>query len=713
MPYRYFIILSAAALALASCTSQRLPDIKHASYPVTKKVDSSDVYFGTKVADPYRWLEDDNSEETRAWVKKQQDVTHGYLSQIPFRETIRKRLERLWNYPKYGIPFHKGAYLFFSKNNGLQNQSVIYIQKDGADSARVLLDPNTFSKDGTVALRGFSVSPDARYAAYSIARSGSDWNEIYVLDIENNRLLEDRLSWIKFSSMAWRGNGFYYSRYDAPKSHKAYSAKNEYHKVYYHAIGTPQKTDPLVFMSPGHPQRTNYAQTTDDGRFLIIYEAEGTSGSAVYVQDFKRGDHKPRRIIEGFDNEYTVIDNLDDRLLMMTTDGAPKWRLVAVDPRRPQAENWQTVIPENENVLRSATLIGDKIAATYMEDVKSVVRLFSRNGKPAGAIRLPGIGNVSGIRGSKDESTAWYGFSSFTYPTTIFQYDVKSGRSELFYRPKTGFNPGAYTTKQVFYTSKDGTRIPMFIVHKKGINLDGGNPTLLYGYGGFNISITPRFSIVNLILLENGFVYAVPNIRGGGEYGEAWHRAGIKTHKQNVFDDFIAAAEYLIDNGYTSTNKLAMYGRSNGGLLIGAVLTQRPDLMKVALPTVGVLDMLRYHKFTIGWAWASDYGRSDESREMFRYLYGYSPLHNIKPGTHYPATMISTADHDDRVVPAHSFKFAAALQAAQGGEAPVLIRIESKAGHGGGKPTSKIIEEYTDLWSFTMYHLGVIPGDEN
>ncbi|RMH63166.1 MAG: S9 family peptidase [Calditrichaeota bacterium] len=700
-----FILL----FVLAACQQKALPDIHHDPYPVAHKTDSSDVYFGKRVADPYRWLEDDNSEATLEWVKKEQAVTSAYLEQIPFRESIRKRLEKLWNYPKIGVPFRKGAYLFFSKNSGLQNQSVIYIQKDGEDSARVFLDPNTFSEDGTVALSGFSVSPNARYAAYSLARSGSDWKEILVIDIATGQTLKDHLKWIKFSSMAWRGNGFYYSRYDAPEEGKAYSAKNEYHKVYYHTIGTPQEEDQLIFMSRNHPQRTNYAQTTDDGRFLIIYESEGTSGSAVYVQDFKRRDSKPRLVFPGYDQEYSVIDNLGDKLLVMTTVDAPKWQLVAVDPRHAQKEKWHAVIPESKNVLRSATRIGDKIAAAYMEDVKSVVRLFTLDGREAGQLQLPGIGTVGAIRGSKEDNTAYYSFSSFTYPTSIFSYDVAANTSRLYYRPETGLNPDDYTTRQVFYKSKDGTDIPMFIVHKKGLTQNGQNPTLLYGYGGFNISITPRFSVVNLLLLENGFVYAVPNIRGGGEYGEAWHKAGIKTNKQNVFDDFIAAAEYLIDQGYTSSSHLAMYGRSNGGLLIGAVLTQRPDLMQVALPTVGVLDMLRYHKFTIGWAWASDYGRSDDSREMFEYLYGYSPLHNIRPGTHYPATMISTADHDDRVVPAHSFKFAAALQAAQGGDAPILIRIESKAGHGGGKPTSKIIAEYTDMWSFMMYHLSVIP----
>ncbi|HED11240.1 MAG TPA: S9 family peptidase [Caldithrix abyssi] len=694
---------------VTACDRSGFPPIKTDPYPVAKKVDSSNVYFGTRVEDPYRWLEDDNSLETLEWVKAENKVTDHYLEQIPFRDKIRSRLQELWDFPKYGVPFRKGEYIFFSKNDGMQNQSVIYIQKGEEGTPEVFLDPNTLSKDGTVALRGFSVNKSARYAAYSVAHSGSDWNEIFIMDIETRKRLPDHLKWVKFSSMAWHGNGFYYSRYAAPRDGKIFSAKNEYHMVYYHTVGTPQSQDKLIFKSEGYPQRTHYAQTTDDERFLIIYQAEGTSGSALYVRDLNKSSSRLKQVVSDYDYEYSVIDNVDNQLLILTTRGAPKWHLVKMNLRDPRPEKWQTIIPENKNVLKRAVLIGGKIAASYMEDVKSTVRLFNMDGSPAGVMELPGIGTVGSIRGSKDKEIAFYSFSSFTFPTTIYRYDVSGNSSTVYHQPELNFRTEDYETRQVFYTSKDGTKIPMFIVHKKGLKLDGNNPTLLYGYGGFNISITPRFSVVNLVLLENGFVYAVPNIRGGGEYGEAWHKAGIKMNKQNVFDDFIAAAEYLIKEKYTSPQKLAIYGRSNGGLLVGACLTQRPDLFKAAIPAVGVLDMLRYHKFTIGWAWASDYGRSDDSREMFAYLYGYSPLHNIKPGTHYPATLITTADHDDRVVPAHSFKFAATLQEAQGGDAPVLIRIETKAGHGAGKPTAKVIDEYTDMWSFIMYQLQVKP----
>ncbi len=709
MPFFSRLLAGLGLAILMACNTSSFPPIETAAYPLAKKVDSSDVYFGTRVEDPYRWLEDDNALETLEWVKAENKVTDHYLEQIPFRDKIRNRLRELWDYPRYGVPFRKGDYIFFSKNDGMQNQSVIYIQKGEEGTPEVFLDPNTLSKDGTVALGGFSVDKEARYAAYSITHSGSDWNEIFIMDIQTRKLLPDHLQWVKFSSMAWHGNGFYYSRYAAPGDGKIFSGKNEYHMVYYHTVGTPQSEDRLIFRSEGYPQRTHYAQTTDDERFLIVYQAEGTSGSALYVQDLSRPGSKLKQTIRGFDYEYTVIDNVGDRLLILTTNGAPKWRLIKMDLRDPRPEKWQTVIPESDNVLKSVVLIGGKIAATYMEDVKSAVRLFGMDGRPAGEMALPGIGTVGSIRGGKERPVAFYSFSSFTFPTTIYRYDVAANTSTVYHQPQLGFRAGDYETRQVFYTSKDGTKIPMFIVHKKGMKLDGGNPALLYGYGGFNISITPRFSVVNLVLLESGFVYAVPNIRGGGEYGEAWHKAGTKMNKQNVFDDFIAAAEYLIREKYTNPEKLAIYGRSNGGLLVGACLTQRPDLFRATIPGVGVLDMLRYHKFTIGWAWASDYGRSDDSREMFEYLHGYSPLHNIRPGTHYPATMITTADHDDRVVPAHSFKFAATLQEAQGGEAPVLIRIETKAGHGAGKPTAKVIDEYTDMWSFIMYQLQVEP----
>ncbi len=696
---RYLILL--IVITDLACSHQT--KIRHLPYPRTRTVDTVDTYFGERVADPYRWLEDDNSAETAAWVKAENKVTQDYLSKIALRPKIKKRLEALWNYPKFGIPFKRGDYYFFSKNDGMQNQSVVYIQKGINGAPAVFLDPNRLSEDGTVALSGLSVDHNAQYAAYAIARSGSDWNEIFVKDVRGRKTLSDHLKWVKFSGMSWQGNGFYYSRYPEPRKSKALSGKNKFHKVYYHRIGDPQSADRLVFEDATHPFRTCYAQTTRDEAFLIIFESEGTSGSALYLQ--AKGQKSFTPVVTDFNNDYSVIDHLNGRLLVMTNRDAPRWRLVQIDPKHPAPANWKTLIPESKDVLKSVVTAGDKIIATYMQDVKSAAYLFDMDGKPAGTIKLPGIGTLTGFNGQQKDNTAFYGFTSFTFPTTIYKFDVKNNRSAVYHQPKISFDAGGYESRQVFYKSKDGTRIPMFLTYKKGMEQNGANPTLLYAYGGFDISITPGFRVTTLALLEKGFIYAVPNIRGGGEYGEAWHKAGTKMHKQNVFDDFIAAAEYLIKEGYTSPQKLAVSGRSNGGLLIGACMTQRPDLFRVALPGVGVMDMLRYQKFTIGWAWASDYGRSDDSKEMFEYLYHYSPLHNIKKGVSYPATLITTADHDDRVVPAHSFKFAATLQAAQAGDNPVLIRIDHKAGHGGGKPTAKIIDEYADLWAFVMYNL--------
>ncbi len=678
-------------------------------YPEAKRVDQVDDYFGTKVADPYRWLEDDNSDETAEWVKAENKVTFGYLEKIPFRDKIKERLKKIWDYPKYGVPFKKGENYFYFKNDGLQNQSVLYIQKGLDGKPEVFLDPNKLSEDGTVALAGVSVSKDGKYFAYSIARSGSDWNEVFFMDVESKEKLKDHLKWVKFSGMSWKDDGVYYSRYDAPKEGDELSGKNEYHKVYYHKVGTSQNDDILIYENKKYPLRNYYAGTTEDESYLILTETESTSGNSLYVRKEDSDKKDFILIAKGFDYDYNVIDNIDNMLLVYTNYEAPRYKLVMIDPEKPDVKNWKDVIPEQKDVLQSVSLIGGKIVAEYMHDAASRAYIYKYDGKQIGELSLPGIGSMGGLSGKKDENTAFYSFTSFTFPSTIYKYDISKNKSEVYRKPEIDFDGTRYETKQVFYESKDGTKIPMFIIHKKGLKLNGSNPAYLYGYGGFNISLTPSFSLTRLILLENNFVVAIANLRGGGEYGEEWHKAGTKFRKQNVFDDFIAAAEYLIKDGYTSSKKLAIAGGSNGGLLVGACMTQRPDLFKVALPAVGVLDMLRYHKFTIGWAWATDYGTSEESDEMFKYLYEYSPVHNVKKGTCYPATLITTADHDDRVVPAHSFKFAAELQAKQLCDNPVLIRIETKAGHGGGKPTSKIIEEYTDVWSFMMYNLGVEP----
>ncbi len=707
-------LFAVGAMLLSGCNNgtkkmEKPKKISLMPYPETRKVDTVDTYFGVKVPDPYRWLENDTAKETQAWVEAENKVTQNYLQQIPFRKKIKKRLENLWNYPKYDTPFKRGNRYFYFKNDGLQNQSVLYMLERLDGEPTVLLDPNTLSADGTAALSGMSISKDGHYLAYSISRSGSDWQEIFVREIDSKKDLKDHIRWVKFSGIAWKDDGFYYSRYDAPVQGKEFSNQNEYHKVYYHRLGEAQTKDELIYKNDRFPLRNYYASTTEDESVLILTESESTSGNALFVKRYgKDKDFIP--LAKGFDFDYQVIDNAGDQLLVKTNEDAPKYKLVLIDPDRPQKENWKTIIPEKEEVLGGITLLGGKLVVDYMKDAYSKVLIFDLQGNQEGELALPGIGTFSGMQGRKEDSTGFFAFTSFTSPTTIYRYNIKTNTPEMYRHSEIDFNFDDYVTKQVFYTSKDGTKVPMFIVHKKGIKLDGNNPTLLYAYGGFNISLTPSFSITRLVLLENGFVFAMPNIRGGGEYGEEWHKAGTKMHKQNVFDDFIAAAEYLIHEKYTSPEKLAIQGGSNGGLLMGACLTQRPDLFGVVLPAVGVLDMLRYHLFTIGWAWASDYGRSDESKEMFEYLYAYSPLHNIRKGTCYPATLVTTGDHDDRVVPAHSFKFIATLQAAQGCDHPVLIRIATKAGHGAGKPTSKIIEEYADLWSFTMWNLGVSPN---
>ncbi len=679
------------------------------NYPETKKTDVTDTYFGTVVADPYRWLEDDRSEETATWVEAQNQVTSTYFNQIPFRAQLKNRLTELWNYPRYGVPFREAGNYFFYKNDGIQNQSILYVQKSLKDKPQVLLDPNKMSADGTVALGSLSVSRDGNYLAYSISNAGSDWNEIYVLDVNTKELLPEKLEWVKFSGISWKDDGFYYSRYDKPEGKSELSSKNEFHKVYYHKIGTPQSEDVLIYSSNEHPLRNYGGYTTEDESLLVISESESTHGNSLYVKDLKNPSAAFKQIAEGFEFEYGVVHNEGNLIYVLTNDNAPRYRLIAINIDNPVRSNWKDIIPETENVLQSVNVGAGKFIAEYMKDATSKVLVMDYNGKVLHQMKLPGIGTMGGFSSKEGEKTAFYAFTSFTFPSTIYKYDINTNHSEVFYKSEIDFNSDLYESEQVFYTSKDGTKVPMFLVHKKGLKKDGNNPVYLYGYGGFNVSLTPSFSASRLVWLENGGIFAMANLRGGGEYGEEWHEAGTKLKKQNVFDDFIGAAEYLISNKYTSAKKIAIAGGSNGGLLVGACMTQRPDLFGVALPAVGVMDMLRFHKFTIGWAWTGDYGSSDNEEE-FRYLLGYSPLHNLKKGVCYPPTLITTADHDDRVVPAHSFKFAAALQAAQSCSNPALIRIETKAGHGAGKPISKLIEESADIWSFIMYNLGMKPA---
>lgn len=700
-----YSVFAAAALAL-SFTGGGNGKIQ---YPQTKKTEVVDDYFGTRVADPYRWLENDTAAEVGQWVKSQNQVTQNYLSQIPYRKAIQNRLADIWNYEKYSAPFKKGGKFYFYKNNGLQNQSVLYVQNDLKSEPKVFLDPNKLSNDGTVSLGGTSFSKDGKKMAYSINRSGSDWQEIYVLDVATQKRTKDSLRWVKFSDMAWKGDGFYYSRYDEPKGASELSSQNKYQKIYFHKLSTDQKEDKLVFMDEKRAKIGFGAGTTEDERFLLIYGTEGAAtGNELYVQDLNDKNSKITKILDGFANNYSVINNIDGKLLIHTDKGASKYKLVLVDPKNPAENNWVTVLPEKNEVLQSVSLAAGKIFAFYMKDAAKYVYQYDMSGKLEREVQLPTVGTVSGFEGSKEDTELFYNFTSFTYPASVFKYDVKTGKSEVFQKPNVKFNPDDYETKQVRFISADGAEVPMFIVHKKGLALDGNNPTYLYAYGGFNISLNPGFSVSRLPLLENGGVFVMANLRGGGEYGEDWHKQGMLLNKQNVFNDFIGAAEYLIKNGYTSKEKLAIAGGSNGGLLVGACMTQRPDLYKVAFPAVGVLDMLRFHKFTIGHAWVPEYG-SSENPEQFKYIYKYSPLHNLKEGVQYPSTMVTTADHDDRVVPAHSFKFAATLQEKHKGDNPVLIRIDSKAGHGAGKPTAKQIEEWADIWSFMFYNMGVTP----
>ncbi len=685
------------------------------SYPETLRGDTVEELHGTKVADPYRWLENIDSPETRQWVEAQNAVTFGYLETIEERAPIRARLTELWNFERFGLPFKEGKNYFYSRNDGLQNQSVIYITQSLDAEAKVFLDPNTLSEDGTVALGSFKPGPKGKLVAYGIKRAGSDWEEFKVRDIATGKDLEDHIKWSKFSNVSWTkdGKGFYYARYDAPKEGETYEGANFNHKLYYHALGTKQADDVKVYERPDNPRWGFGTSVTEDGRYLIARIRNGTSThNGVFVMDLKKGPTKGEfvELLNKFDAEYGFIGNKGRKFYFRTTLDAPRGRVVEIDLKKPDPAKWKTIIPQAEETMRGTSYVGGKLFASYLKDVKSQVKVFSLKGKLEREVEFPGIGSAYGFGGKQKSKETFYGFSSFTRPGTVYRYDIKSGESTVFKAPTLKFNPDDYETRQVFYKSKDGTSVPMFISHKKGVTLDGQNPTYLYGYGGFDIPVTPGFSVPNLAWMEMGGVYAVANLRGGGEYGAKWHEGGMKLNKQNVFDDFIAAAEYLIGEKYTSPEKLAIGGRSNGGLLVGATMTQRPDLFAAALPGVGVMDMLRFHKFTIGHAWTSDYGSPDNPEE-FQALLAYSPLHNLERGTEYPATMVYTADHDDRVVPGHSYKFASELQHSHVGDRPVMIRIDTRAGHGAGKPTSKKIEEWADLWGFLVDNLGMqLPG---
>jgi prolyl oligopeptidase len=704
----FFFILSALLLISPIFVNAQhtSPNNNTMTYPKTNKIDASDTYFGNTVKDPYRWLEDDRSTETKAWVEAENLVTQNYLKRIPFRPAIKSRLETLWNYEKFTAPFKEGAFTYFYKNDGLQNQYVLYRQKEKGNP-EVFLNPNTFSKDATTSLAGIEFSKDGSIAAYQISEGGSDWRKVITLNTVNQEIIGDTLIDVKFSGLAWKGNeGFYYSSYDKPAEGSQLSGLTQFHKLYFHRNGSSQKEDMLVFGGEQTQRRYIGAGVTDDERFLVITAAESTTGNELYFQDLSKPGSPIVNVVNDFKGEHSIIDNQGSKLFIFTNLNAPNYKVVTVDASNPGPENWKDLIPETDNVLNVSTA-GGKIFANYLKDATSLVLQYDMDGNLERNVTLPGVGSASGFYAKKSEKELYYTFTSYIYPPTIFKYIIANGQSVEYKKSGVKFDPSNFVSKQVFYTSKDGTKIPMIITHKKGIELNGKNPTLLYGYGGFSVSLTPAFSTSNIILLEQGGIYAVPNLRGGGEYGEKWHLAGTKMNKQNVFDDFIAAAEYLISNKYTSKEYLAVSGGSNGGLLVGAVMSQRPELFKVALPAVGVLDMLRYNKFTAGAGWAYDYGTAEDSKEMFEYLIKYSPYHALKPGVSYPATLITTADHDDRVVPAHSFKFAARLQEFHKGASPALIRIETNAGHGAGKPTTKIIEEQVDKWAFMLYNMGL------
>jgi prolyl oligopeptidase len=699
------IIPCLAICTLIACKEESNKNLISVNYPETKKVDTVTDYFGSKVADPYRWLEDDRSEETENWVKSQNEVTFGYLEKIPFREQLKKRMTALWNYEKIGSPFKEGDYTYYFKNSGLQNQGVVYRRK-GNSEEEIFLNPNEFSEDGTTSLAGLSFSKDGSIVAYSISEGGSDWRKIIVMEAESKKILEDTLVDIKFSGVSWKGNdGFYYSSYDKPDGSEL-SAKTDQHKLYYHKLGTSQADDELIFGGTAEEKhRYINGGVTEDERFLIISARNSTYGGKLFIKDMTNPNARLITILDKENSNSYIIENEGSKLFIVTDLEAPNQRIVTVDASNPTPENWVDLIPETEYVL-SPNTGGEYLFAEYMVDAISKVKQYDYQGNLVREVVLPGVGSAGGFGGKKEEKELYYRFTNYNTPSSIYKYNVETGASELYWSPDIDFNPEDYESKQVFYTSKDSTKVPMIITYKKGTVLNGKNPTILYGYGGFNVSLTPSFGIGNAVWMEQGGIYAVPNLRGGGEYGKKWHDAGTKMQKQNVFDDFIAAAEYLIENKYTSPEYLAIRGGSNGGLLVGAVMTQRPDLMKVALPAVGVMDMLRYHTFTAGAGWAYDYGTSEDSKEMFEYLKGYSPVHNVTKGTMYPATLVTTGDHDDRVVPAHSFKFAAELQEKQAGDNPTLIRIETKAGHGAGKPTEMIIDEQVDIYGFTLFNMG-------
>lgn len=690
-----------------SCTENRQEKI---SYPITRKVDSADTYFGTTVPDPYRWLENDTARETAEWIARQNEVTFAYLNKIPFRESIRKRLDELQNYERIGAPEKNGDYYYYYRNTGLQNHNVWYRKKADGGEEELFIDPNTFSADGTTSLAGIFFSNDGSLITLLIQEGGSDWRKAVTMRASDKSIIGDTLKDLKFTGIAWKGNdGFYYSRFENPKGNRLFS-KVDYNRVYYHKLNTPQSADKLIYDGGAqNPQRRAGAGLTEDERYLIISTSITTSGNELYIQDMTNPRATLIPVVTDFKNDHSIIDNDGSRLIIRTNLNAPNGKIVVTDAARPTPENWKDLIPETSEPIRSVSTAGKKIFVSYLKDAKSLIKQYDYNGNLEREVELPAIGTAGGFGGRQTDTEVYYTFTSFTYPPTIFKYDIASGISTEYARPKVLFNPDDYTTEQIFYTSKDGTRVPMFIVYKKGMERNGKNPTWLYGYGGFNISLTPSFAASRMVWLENGGVFAQPNLRGGGEYGKQWHLAGTKMNKQNVFDDFIAAAEYLIKENFTSPDYLAIAGGSNGGLLVGATMTQRPDLMKVALPAVGVLDMLRYHKFTVGAAWAYDYGTADESKEMFEYLKKYSPLHALKPGTAYPATLITTADHDDRVVPAHSFKFAATLQEYQAGSNPVLLRVDIKSGHGSSN-LSKALDVTADQFAFAWYNMGITPS---
>ena len=694
------ILMTMALVANTAVSAQGL------QYPKAAKDGTVDDYFGVKVADPYRWLENDTSAQTAAWVEAENQVTNAYLQKIPFRGKLLKRLTELANYEKLSAPRKRSGKWYFYKNNGLQNQSVMYVMDELGSEPRVFLDPNKLSDDGTVALKGVYFSHNGKYAAYTISRSGSDWEEIFVIDLKTSQLTEDHIEWAKFTGAAWKGDGFYYSAYDAPVKGKEFSNMNSGHKIYYHKIGTPQSEDVLFYQNAAYPMRFYYTSVNEEETLMYLFESGAGAGNNLFVRDLRQPESQFIQMTSNMDYQYEQVYDDGDKIYLYTNYGAPKGRIMVADIRQPGLDNWQELIPEQENALGGVDVINRQFILTYQKDASDHAYLYGLDGKLQHEIKLPSVGSV-GFTGHEKEPECFYTFTSFTIPGTIYRYDMAKNESMLYSSPKVKFRQDDYTSEQVFFESKDGTRIPMFLTYKKGLKKNGKNPVYLYGYGGFNISLGPSFSAMRIPFLENGGIYAQVTLRGGGEYGEEWHLAGTKMQKQNVFDDFIGAAEWLINEGYTCKDKLAIVGGSNGGLLVGACMTQRPDLFGVAIPEVGVMDMLRYHKFTIGWNWASDYGTSEDSKEMFEYLKGYSPLHNLKHGTAYPATLVTTADHDDRVVPAHSFKFAATLQECHQGDKPVLIRIDTKAGHGGGKPLAKVLEEQADIYGFILYNMGV------